>query len=63
MQTFKQKLTSRKFLLALAGTVFVILNEGFGLGVPKDAYNWIAGFIISYIAGESVVDVARSKNY
>lgn len=56
-----QKLKSRKFLLALSGAVLIVLNEGLGLGIDVDAYKYIVGVIMAYVAGESVVDVARSK--
>ena len=58
---WKDKLKSRKFLLALSGAVLVVLNEGIGLGINAEAYAYIAGFIITYIAGETAVDVARSN--
>lgn len=56
-----EKLKSRKFLMALAGAVFVVLNEGLDLGVPEEVYNYLVGIIIAYIVGEAVVDVARAR--
>ncbi len=52
-----QKLTSRKFLLAIANALFIILNEGLELGIPVQAYGWITGAIISYILAEGARDV------
>jgi len=57
--SLKQKLTSRKFLMALAGALILILNDGLGLGVPKDVYWQIVAIVIGYIAGEAVVDASR----
>ena len=53
------KFTSRKFLMALFDALFIILNEGLELGIPQDVYLWITAIIITYIAGEAAVDVAR----
>ncbi|MBA1335915.1 MAG: hypothetical protein HPY66_1733 [Firmicutes bacterium] len=57
----KQKLMSRKFLMALAGAALVIANEGFDLGIPEDAYWQIVALIAAYIFGEAVVDATRAK--
>ena len=58
---WKTKLRSRKFLLALSGAVLIVLNEGLGLGIDVEAYGYIVGVIVAYIAGEAVVDVTRSR--
>jgi hypothetical protein len=57
----RQKLTSRKFWMAIAGAVLVVLNEGLDLGIPEDTYWGIVALVLGYIFGEAVVDVARAK--
>lgn len=57
----KQKLTSRKFWVAVASAVFIILSEGLGLNVDKELYWKIVALALGYIFGETVVDVARAK--
>lgn len=66
--TFLSKLTSRKFLLALVGTVSGI---ALALGVEGDEITTIitsvggvvtaAGSIIAYINGESRIDAAAAE--
>jgi len=50
------RLKSRKFLMALATALLMILNEGLDLGIPADVYGWIVGVVIAWILGESYVD-------
>ncbi len=57
----KQKLTSRKFWVAVASAAFIIVSEGLGLNVDKDLYWKIVTLALGYIFGEAAVDVARSK--
>ncbi|MGB9813547.1 MAG: hypothetical protein ACPLVF_07915 [Thermovenabulum sp.] len=52
---------SRKFWVAVATAVFIILSEGLGLNVDKDVYWKIVALAMSYIFGESAVDIARAK--
>ena len=59
---WKQKLTSRKFWVAVASAAFIILSEGLGLNVDSDLYWKLVALALGYIFGEAVVDVARSKN-
>lgn len=56
MRPFISRLKSRKFLSALFSAVFIVLNEGLGAPVDRDAYAWITGVVISFILGESYVD-------
>lgn len=58
----KQKLASRKFWMAIAGALIVVLNEGLGLGIPEETYWGIVALVLGYIFGEAAVDVARVKN-
>lgn len=56
MRPFLQRLKSRKFLSALFSAIFIVLNEGLGAPIDRDAYAWITGVIIAFILGESYVD-------
>jgi len=57
----KQKLTSRKFWVAVASAAFIILSEGLGFNVDADLYWKIITLALGYIFGEAVVDIARTK--
>lgn len=57
----KQKLASRKFWMAVAGTLIVVLNEGLGLGIPEETYWGIVALVLGYVFGEAAVDIARAK--
>jgi uncharacterized membrane protein len=61
MSFWKQKLTSRKFWVAVASAAFIILSEGLGLHVDSDLYWKIVALALGYIFGEAAVDVARAK--
>jgi hypothetical protein len=56
MRPFISRLKSRKFLSALFSAIFIILNEGLGAPIDRDAYGWLTGVIIAFILGESYVD-------
>lgn len=56
MRPFIERLKSRKFLAAFFTAIFIICNEGFGLGVDQQAYMWITGVVTAFILGESYVD-------
>lgn len=45
--------------MSLGSALFIILNEGLGLGVPKDVYWYLVGLAITYIVGEAAVDIKR----
>ncbi|AGC67454.1 hypothetical protein Cst_c04320 [Thermoclostridium stercorarium subsp. stercorarium DSM 8532] len=62
MSILKQKLTSRKFWVAVASAAFIILSEGLGLNVDSDLYWKIVSLALSYIFGEAAVDIARVIN-
>lgn len=53
------KYLSRKFLIAVASAVFMVLNEGLALGVPEDVYWYLVGIVGFYILGEAWVDSNR----
>lgn len=54
-----ERLKSRKFLLALAAALLIVLNEGLGLGVDPDAYGWIVSVVVAWILGESYIDAKK----
>ena len=56
MRPALQRFTSRKFLMAVAAALLIVLNEGLGLGIPTDAYGWLVGVVVAWILGESYVD-------
>ena len=56
MRPFLQRFTSRKFLMALASAIFIVLNEGLDMGIPTDAYGWLVGVVVAWVLGESYVD-------
>lgn len=56
MRPFLQRLKSRKFLSALFSAIFIILNEGLGAPIDRDAYTWITGLVTAFILGEAYVD-------
>jgi len=60
-EIIKQKFTSRKFWVAVATAIFIVLSEGLGLNVDKDVYWKVVALAMSYIFGESAVDIARAK--
>lgn len=57
----RQKLTSRKFWVAVATAIFIVLSEGLGLNVDQDLYWKIVTLALGYIFGEAAVDIARAK--
>ncbi len=50
------RLKSRKFLMALANIIFVLLNEFSGAPVCREAYWAVSGGIIAFILSEGYVD-------
>ena len=65
MKDFLKKLTSRKFLMAVAG---IVVGAALALGVDASDVTAIAGAItavasaVTYIAAEGRVDAERVKN-
>jgi len=57
----KQKLTSRKFWVAVATAIFIVLSEGLGLNVDSDLYWKIVTLVLGYIFGEAAVDITKAK--
>lgn len=58
---WRQKLTSRKFWVAVASAAFIVLSEGLGFDIDKDLYWKLVALALGYIFGESAVDIARVK--
>lgn len=56
MRPFLQRLKSRKFLMALAAILLIVINEMIGLSIPADAYWAIVLPVIAYILGEAYTD-------
>lgn len=59
---WKQKLTSRKFWVAVATAVFIILSEGLGWNIDEDLYWKLVTIALGYIFGEAAADIARAVN-
>jgi len=57
----KQKLTSRKFWMAVVTGVLVVLNEGLDLGIDQDAIQKLVFLVSVWIGGETVVDATRTR--
>lgn len=60
MSNLKQKLTSRKFWVAVASAVLIILSEGLDLNIDKELYWKLITLALGYIFGEAAVDIARA---
>jgi len=56
-----RKLSSRKFWMAVASAVFIVLSEGLGWNVDAEIYWKIVALSVGYIFGEAAVDIARTK--
>lgn len=50
---------SRKFWLAVVSGSLIVLNEGFSLNIPEEAFMTVAGVVIAYILGESYIDAKK----
>ena len=59
---WKQKLTSRKFWIAVATAVFIILSEGLAWNIDEDLYWKLVTIALGYIFGEAATDIARAVN-
>ena len=56
-----EKIKSRKFILVVATALLTILNDGLGLGIPREAVLTVTGLIASYVLGQGMVDAAEKK--
>jgi len=59
---WKQKLSSRKFWVAVVSAAFIVLSEGLGFNVDPELYWKLVALALGYIFGEAAVDIARAKN-
>jgi hypothetical protein len=57
----KEKLASRKFVLAVVAALVVILNDGLGWGVDGETVMAFATIVVGYIFGEAAVDAVKMK--
>jgi hypothetical protein len=59
----KEKFKSKKLWTALGGSLFIVLNDYFKLGISADIIYWVVGIGVTYILGKSAVSVVQaSKN-
>ena len=58
MQDFLYRLTSRKFLLALAACVYIAVQVAGGAVTAADGFDAIWKIVVGYIAGEGAADFA-----
>lgn len=55
----KSPLKSRKFWIAVIGAGLLIVEEGLGIDLPSETITAFAALVISYIIGETTIDVTR----
>ncbi|WP_419955950.1 hypothetical protein ACN6MT_11415 [Neobacillus niacini] len=56
MDKLKAKLSSRKFLVTLAGVITVIANDYFQLGLNGETVFAVVSMVASYVLGQGYVD-------
>ena len=56
MGKIKETITSRKFLLTLAGIIVVVGNQYFGMHLNQDTVFGTVTLISSYVLGQGYVD-------
>lgn len=57
---FKARLTSRKFLIAVAVAVIAIVNNAFALGISEATMGTVTQVASFFIGAEGAADVARA---
>ena len=50
------KLKSRKFWMAVVTAGIAVANKGLDLNLPEESIMTVAGVVVAYILGESLVD-------
>lgn len=55
-RSWKERLSSRKFLLPTATFVLIVINEIAGLAVNREAYWAIVALVVFFVTGEAYVD-------
>jgi len=56
----REKLSSRKFLVTVAGIITVIGNDYFELGLSKESVFSVVSVIAAYVLGEGYADGKRA---
>ena len=59
MEKLKQLLSSKKFLVAMAGVVGVVLNSYFGFSEEK--FMQVVSLLIAYIIGQGLSDFGKER--
>lgn len=57
----KKKLSSRKFLVTLAGVLTVVFNDYFGFGLNGDTVFALVSMIAAYVLGQGYVDGKKQE--
>ncbi|MDF2792070.1 MAG: hypothetical protein K0S80_5172 [Neobacillus sp.] len=55
----KNKLSSRKFIVTVAGVITVIANDYFKLGLDKESVVSVVSLIAAYVLGQAHVDAKK----
>jgi len=55
LNNFFARLTSRKFLLTVAGVILILVLKSYG--VPDNVITWLVGLILSWVGCETAIDV------
>ena len=55
------KLKSRKFLLAIASILFIVITDMLNIAIDKEAYFSIVATVIGYILAEGHIDAKREQ--
>lgn len=58
----KKKLSSRKFLVTLAGVITVILNDYFDFGLNEDSVFALVSMVAAYVLGQGYVDGKKKES-
>lgn len=56
MKKLKETLSSRKFLITVAGVITVIANDYFNLGLNGESVFAVVSMVASYVIGQGYVD-------
>lgn len=57
----RSKLLSRKFLMALATGILIVLNDGLDLGLDSDTIMLVVGIIGGWIFVEGSTDIVKMR--
>lgn len=56
MKKIKETLSSRKFIVTLAGVITVIANDYFQLGLNQETVLSVVSMVVGYVLGQGYVD-------